>query len=98
MFDPKTLDELTERMASLLPPGVREFQQDMEKTLRATLSAAFARLDLVTREEFEVQKALLERTQARVTALERQVEALEARVPAPPADAAPADADFPRTP
>ncbi|CAK0750429.1 putative ubiquinone biosynthesis accessory factor UbiK [Gammaproteobacteria bacterium] len=79
VFDPKILDELTARLSSLLPAGALEFQRDVEKNLRAALSSAFARLDLVTREEFEVQKALLERTQDRLTALERQMESLMAR-------------------
>ncbi|CAK0779749.1 Ubiquinone biosynthesis accessory factor UbiK [Gammaproteobacteria bacterium] len=79
MFDPKTLDDLTTRLTSMLPTGALEFQRDLEKNLRAVLSSAFARLDLVTREEFEIQKALLERTQDRVAALARQVEALTAQ-------------------
>ncbi|CAK0768360.1 Ubiquinone biosynthesis accessory factor UbiK [Gammaproteobacteria bacterium] len=79
MFDPKFFDDLTARLTSILPAGAVEFQRDMEKNLRAVLSSAFARLDLVTREEFEVQKVLLERTQDRVMALERRIEALTAQ-------------------
>jgi len=79
MFDPKILDDLATRLSNLLPAGAVEFQRDMEKNLRAALSAALARFDLVTREEFEVQKALLERTQDRVTALESQMASLLAQ-------------------
>ena len=82
MFDPSALDDLTQRLAAFLPPGTRELQRDMERNLRAALSAAFARLDLVTREEFEVQKGVLERTRAQLIVLERQVAALEAQRPA----------------
>jgi hypothetical protein len=76
MFDPKMLDDLTSRFTSLLPAGAVEFQRDLEKNIRAIFSSALAKMDLVTREEFEVQKALLERTQDRMMALERQLEAV----------------------
>ena len=79
MFDTKTIDDITARVKSLLPAGALEFPRDLEKNLRAILSSALAKLDLVTREEFEVQKALLESTQDRVTALERQIEAFISR-------------------
>lgn len=81
MFDPKILDDMAARLTSILPPGVLEFQRDLEKNLRAVLSSSLARLDLVTREEFEIQKILLERIQDRVVALERQIVALEAKIP-----------------
>ena len=80
MLDPKTLDDLAQRLAGSVPAGVRELQQDLEKNLRATLQASLARLDLVTREEFDAQREVLARTRTRLQALERQVAELEARV------------------
>lgn len=81
MIDPKIFDELAKRLADSVPPGVRQLQADMEKNIRATLTAAFARMDLVTREEFDVQQAVLARTRQRLEDLERQVTELESRLP-----------------
>lgn len=78
MLDPKQLDEITRRVAEVIPPGLREAQQDIEKNLRAAMQAIFAKLDLVTREEFEVQSAVLLRTREKLEALEKKVAELEA--------------------
>lgn len=80
MIDPKIFDDLTKRFAEAAPPGLRRFQEDMEKNLRATLQAALAKLDLVTREEFEVQQGVLTRTRAKLESLEQQLAELEAKV------------------
>lgn len=77
MFDPKQIDEMTRNVLNRLPPGLQEVQRDVEKSLRAALQAGFAKLDLVTREEFEVQAAVLLRTREKLEALERRVAALE---------------------
>ena len=77
MFEPKMLDDLARKLADSVPSGVRELQQDLEKNLHATLQSAFSKLDLVTREEFEVQAALLARTRAKLDELEKLVAALE---------------------
>ncbi len=80
MIEPKVLDDLARRFAEALPPGLRQVQEEMERNFRASLQAAFARMDLVTREEFDVQQALLARSRTRVEALERQVAELERQV------------------
>ncbi len=77
MLEPKMLDDLARKLADSIPTGVRELQQDLEKNLHATLQSAFGKLDLVTREEFEVQSTLLARTRAKLDALEAQIAALE---------------------
>jgi len=77
MFDAKQLDELTRNVLKLLPAGVGEVQRDLEKNLHSVLQAGLARLDLVTREEFEVQSAVLARTRQKLEELERRVAALE---------------------
>lgn len=77
MLDPKQLDELARRFTESLPPGMREFQQEVERNVRATMQSAFARMDLITRDEFDAQAKTLARTRARLQELEKQVAALE---------------------
>jgi BMFP domain-containing protein YqiC len=84
MLNPKLLDEMSTRVSSLLaatPAG------DIEKNLRAALAGVFAKLDLVTREEFDVQREVLSRTRARLEALETRVAELEVRQKSPPGPA-----------
>ncbi|MDH3451148.1 MAG: accessory factor UbiK family protein [Gammaproteobacteria bacterium] len=81
MFDPRFIDEFAERMMGLLPPGAAELKEDLQKNLRATLQTMFARMDLVTREEFEVQAAVLRRAREQLEALEKRVNALEEKAP-----------------
>ena len=78
VLDPKALDRLSRRLSEAMPESARLLQQDMEKNLRALLASTLERLDLVTREEFEAQKGVLERTRQKLEALERQVAAMEA--------------------
>ena len=76
MIDPKFFDELRSRIDEALRDSPA---QDIEKNLRALLTAWFDRLDLVVREDFEVQKKLLERAQAKLAELEARIAELEAR-------------------
>lgn len=78
MIDLKAIDELARRLGELVPPGLDAARSDIEKNMRAVLQAGLARLDLVTREEFEVQQLVLRRTREKLEALERAVAALEA--------------------
>ena len=80
MLNPKTFDDLAKRLTDALPAGVKDLQQDLDKTLHASLQAALSKLDLVTREEFEVQAKVLARSRAKVDALEKQVRDLEQRL------------------
>jgi BMFP domain-containing protein YqiC len=80
MLDPKALDEMAKKLAEALPPGLRQMQADFEKNARAGLNSVFNKMDLVTREEFDVQQAVLLRTRARLEALERQVAELEQKI------------------
>lgn len=80
MIDPKFFDDLAKRFAGSVPPGIRQLQTDFEKNIRATLQATFAKMDLVTREEFDVQQAVLARTRSRLEILEKQVADLETRL------------------
>jgi BMFP domain-containing protein YqiC len=80
MLDPKLLDDLTRRLAGAMPPAAKAMQADMEKNLRAAVQAALARLDLVTREEFDVQTKVLARSRDKIEQLEKQIAALEAQL------------------
>ena len=75
MLNPKLLDEMSSRVSSLLASTPAA---DVEKNLRTALAGLFARLDLVTREEFDVQREVLARTRAKLQALESRIAELEA--------------------
>ncbi len=77
MIDQKTIDDLAQRLTASLPAGVREFHEEIEKNIRASLQAGFSRLDLVTREEFDAQAKVLARTRAQLEELNRRVAELE---------------------
>jgi ubiquinone biosynthesis accessory factor UbiK len=78
MIDPKIIEDLTKRLADLVPEGARTLQHDLEKNFRASLNSTFSRLDLVTREELEVQQAVLAKTREKIEYLEARVRELEA--------------------
>ncbi|WP_295586499.1 accessory factor UbiK family protein [uncultured Lamprocystis sp.] len=80
MLDPKQLDDLVQRLSSALPKGIQTLQEDLGRNLRTSLEAGLTRLDLVTREEFDVQSAVLARTREKLTQLEAQVAELERAV------------------
>lgn len=90
MFDTKVIDDVARRLAELLPPGVRDLQHDVEKNFRATLQTAFTKLELVTREEFDVQSQVLARTRAKLEVLEKRVSEMEQKLGVAPAAAEPA--------
>jgi len=78
-INPKQLDDLTDRLVNILPKGIRDVQQDIEKNIRALMANAFAKMDLVTREEFDIQTAVLARTREKLEALEKQLADLESK-------------------
>ncbi len=80
MFDPKSIDNLADRLSNAIPPGLHHFKDDMEKNVHALLQSALSKLDLVSREEFEVQKAVLAKTRSRLEDLEKRVAELEQRI------------------
>lgn len=77
MMDPKILDDLAQKLADSVPVNVKDLQQDLEKNFHAVLQSTFNRLNLVTREEFDAQTALLARTRAKIDQLQKQVTELE---------------------
>jgi BMFP domain-containing protein YqiC len=78
MLDIRAIDELAQRLAALVPPDLAAANDDLSKTFKAALQAGLSRLDLVSREEFDVQRLVLLRTREKVEVLERQIAALEA--------------------
>jgi len=77
MLDPKFIDDLSRRLSGAMPAAAKAMQADLEKNMRAAVQAALSRLDLVTREEFDVQSKVLARSRAKIEQLEKQVAALE---------------------
>ena len=78
MIDLNPIDDLARRLSNLVPPGLREGRDELQQNFRSVLQSGLAKLDLVTREEFEVQRAVLLRTREKVEALERALAALDA--------------------
>lgn len=77
MLDPTKIEEMVQSLSKAMPPGLTAIQQDIEKNIRAALTATFAKLDLVTRDEFDVQTQVLHRTREKLEALETRVADLE---------------------
>jgi BMFP domain-containing protein YqiC len=80
MLDAKVLDDIARRLSGAMPATAKTLQDDLEKNLRAATQAVFARLDLVTREEFDVQRKVLARSREKIEQLEKQVAALEVQL------------------
>ena len=78
MFDTKFIDDLARQISGSIPAGLREMQQDVEKNIRSLLQTTLGKLDLVTREEFDVQRKVLARTREKLEQLEKTLAALEA--------------------
>lgn len=72
------IDQIARRLFESVPPAMRSMQQDLESNFRAVLRSSLGKLDLVTRDEFDTQTRVLERTRARLEQLESQVKELEA--------------------
>jgi ubiquinone biosynthesis accessory factor UbiK len=81
-FDPRLIDDLARRLASAVPENVAAVGRDLEQNFKGVLQAQLARLDLVTREEFDVQSAVLKRTREKLAALEQRLDQLEGGGPA----------------
>lgn len=73
----ETIDKLAKKLAEAVPQGIRSVQEDLEANFRSVLRSGLSKLDLVTREEFEVQQAVLAKTRAKLDALEGRLAAME---------------------
>lgn len=79
-LDAKKIDELARGVLDKLPAGFQTLQQDVEKNLRSALQSTLAKMELVTRDEFEVQSAVLQRTREKLEALEARIAELETQL------------------
>lgn len=75
------IDAIARRLVESVPPGLRTVQKDLENNFRAVLRASLNKLDLVTREEFDTQVRVLQRTRERLAELEARLQALESAAP-----------------
>lgn len=71
------IEELAKKLADAVPDGIRTMRADLEDSFRSVLQTGLDKLDLVTREDFEVQEAVLQRTREKLEALEKRLEELE---------------------
>jgi ubiquinone biosynthesis accessory factor UbiK len=76
------LDDLARRLADSVPESLRAFGRDLETNFKAVLQAQLSKLDLVTRQDFDVQAAILERTQTKLAELETRLKEIEAKLSA----------------
>ncbi len=75
------IDDIARRLLEKVPPALRSVREDLETSFRAILRERLAKLDLVTRDEFDAQTRVLERTRARLEALEARLAAMEGGAP-----------------
>ena len=80
MIDFDKLDDLARRLSNLVPPSLRDSREELQENFKAVLQSGLAKLDLVTREEFEVQRAVLLRTREKLDELQRVVADLESQI------------------
>ncbi|MDJ0747883.1 MAG: accessory factor UbiK family protein [Woeseiaceae bacterium] len=75
----ESIEDIARKLTDVLPEGLRSVREDLENNFRGVLRSSLAKLDLVTREEFEVQEAVLAKTRARLEALEARLKDIEKR-------------------
>ena len=73
----ESLEQLTKRISSLIPGDIKHMQDDIESNIHSLLQSSLTKMNLVTREEFDVQSAVLQRTREKLEKLEKQVEQLK---------------------
>ncbi len=79
-FDTQMLDEVVRKITAVIPDDIKVAKDNFEKNTRAAVEGVFQRLDLVTREEFDVQTSLLSKSQQRIKELEQRIQGLEEKV------------------
>ena len=73
MFDTKIFDDVSKKLFSELPESLKSVEQDLQQKFKTIIQSTFNKLDLVTREEFEVQKKVLSKTRLKIEAIEAQL-------------------------
>jgi ubiquinone biosynthesis accessory factor UbiK len=77
---PPNFESFFKQFSDALPKGMQELQKDFEQNMRVAMESTFRRMNLVTREEFDVQMEVLARTRSKIEALEQQLSALEQKL------------------
>ncbi len=78
MLDPKKLEDIARQISDSIPPGVKSIAEGFETKTKHILQTQLAKLDVVSREEFDVQTQVLIRTREKLSALEARLDSLEA--------------------
>lgn len=73
MFNTKIFDDVSKKLLSELPDSLKNIEQDLQQKFKTIIQSTFDKLDLVTREEFEVQKKVLAKTRLKIDAIEKQL-------------------------
>lgn len=73
----ESIEDLAKKLADAMPEGLKSLREDLEQNFRSVLQSGLSKLDLVTREEFEVQEAVLAKTREKLDALEAKLEEME---------------------
>jgi BMFP domain-containing protein YqiC len=77
MLDNQTINRLSDKINQLLPPGMQQVKSDFDARLKTLLQQQLAQLEFVSREEFDIQARVLQRTRAKLEALEEKLRDLE---------------------
>ena len=77
MIDNQTINQLSEKINALLPPGLQQVKEDFDSRLKALLQQQLANYEMVSREEFELQARVLERTREKLEAIEARLRELD---------------------
>lgn len=80
LFDPKIIEELSRKLSEGMPPGIATLKNETEQHINSVLQSGFSKLNLVPREEFDIQQGVLQRTRGKLDALEKRVAELEAKL------------------
>ncbi len=79
-MNPKKLEDIAKQIHESLPPGIKNVGEEVEKKIKGILQAQLGKLDLVTRDEFEVQTRVLLRTREKLIEMESRIEQLEQKL------------------
>ena len=76
-MDPRFIDDLARKLSASVPQSITNIKRDLEDNFKAVLQSTLSKMDLVTRQEFDVQAGVLRRTREKLEALEAKVAELE---------------------
>lgn len=79
MFNPQKLEEIAKQVSDAMPEGVKNIGEDIDRKVKQVLQAQLGKLDMVSREEFEVQTQVLLRTREKLAEMEAKIEEIESK-------------------